>query len=335
MSSLRAALLRVPSPIRRIAITAGGLGLGAGAFALAARGVDPDGLAAALTGVHGWWLVAAAVANAVTIVSQGLAWQVGLAAGGMPGTRARHAIAATWVGKAGNQLLPGKVGEVLRVAMIRSHLARDHREVSRVVGSLAAQRILNMTAMFLVVALTACTISLPVSVPGGRWAPLAALTTLAALVAGATWMRRGREVGSGPAGTLRTWGRRFADGAGVLRPGGAAGRALGLHLLGVLGQVLMMASLLRAFDVAAGVTAPLLIIVLFGLAGAVPAAPGGAGLNQAALVSPLGAVYGVSPDTALAFSIGLQATILVVAVAGGMLATVHHRLSRPVRTAIP
>lgn len=333
ISRLRRLAGRVPVRHRRWLGATAGVALGVAALVFAARGVDREGLASAFGQVGWWWIAAAAVANGGTIVAQGLAWRIGLEAGGMGPVRARHAIAATWIGKAGNQLLPGKVGEIARVAIIRGHVDPEHREVSRIVGSVVAQRAFNILATFIVVALSAAVLPLPVAIPGGRWAPA---LTLVVVAVGVVLARRLRSRGpSGRGGVVRAAAGRFASGAALLRPDRRAAVALALHLGGLACQIAMMEFLLRGFAVAAPPTAPLLIIALVGIAGAVPGAPGGAGLNQAALVAPLGAAYGVAPETALAFALGLQATLGAVAVAGGLVALAHHRRARPLRAAFP
>ena len=333
LTPLRRTTTRISPRWRKVLVVALGIGLGAGALAYSARGVDRAGLAEAFGGVIWWWVAAAVFANIVNIVAQGWAWRIGLQAGGTGPVAIRHAIAATWVGKAGNQLLPGKVGEIARVALIRSHIAPERREVSRIAGSLVAQRAFCILATFVVIAVTASVMPLPVAIPGGRWAPLAVLLGTVATIAMLwvtkpfTFLRTGRS------GRLHDMARAFASGAGLLRPSRAAAKALGFHLIGVVAQLAMLECLLRGFDVVAPPTAPLLIIALVGLVGAVPGAPGGAGLNQAALVAPLGAAYGVAPSSALAFALGLQATVAAVAAAGGLVAMLHHRRTCAMRAA--
>jgi uncharacterized membrane protein YbhN (UPF0104 family) len=321
--------------VRRLTVALLGVAIAVGALAFAARGVDRAGLYAAFGNVEWWWVAAAAAANAVNIVAHGWAWRIGLDAGGAGPVATHHAVAATWVGKAGNQLLPGKVGEVVRVAMIRAHLEPDRREVSRVVGSVVAQRAFYIIATFLVVTLTASLMPLPIDVPGGRWTPPAVLLGVA-LIATVLYMTKPfTRRRSGGGGRFRTMARSFAGGAGLLRPSRAAAAAMGFHLVAVCAQLTVFECLLRGFDVVAPPTAPLLIIALVGIVGAVPGAPGGVGLNQAALVAPLGAAYGIDPSAALAFALGLQATLAVVAVAGGAVAMLHHRRACALRAAIP
>lgn len=320
---------------RAVLISVAGVLLGALALRYSVQGVDSAGVAAAFRHVGWWWVGAAAVANILNISAQGWAWRIGLQAGGAGTVARRHAIAATWVGKAGNQLLPGKVGEIARIALIRTHLPPEGREISRVVGSVIAQRAFYLLATVIVIAMSTSMMTLPVTVPGGRWAPLVALAALG-LAAAAIWRfaprRRRRDRRAGRIGNMAA---SFAGGAGLLRPNRAGAAALGLHLLGVVAQLTMLECLLRGFGVATPPSAPLLIIALVGLVGAVPGAPGGAGLNQAALVAPLGAAYGVTASSALAFALGLQILVAVVAAAGGLVAMIHHRRTLVGRTAIP
>ena len=313
-----------------------GILLGAGALVFSARGVDRIGLTEAFRHVSWWWVAAAVGANVVNIVAQGWAWRIGLQAGGTGRVATRHAIAATWLGKAGNQLLPGKVGEVARIAMIRSHIAPDRRQLSRIIGSVVAQRAFSFLATFVMVVIVASVAPLPIHVPGGRWAPAAALVAFVAIVTALCIARPfTRSGGTVRSGRLRSMMTAFATGAGLLRPSRAAATALGAHLIAVSAQLTMLECLLRGFDVVAPPTAPLLIVALVGIVGAVPGAPGGAGLNQAVLVAPLGAAYGISATSALAFALGLQATLAVVAVAGGLVVMLAHRRGSALRAAFP
>ena len=313
-----------------------GILLGAGALVFSARGVDRTGLTQAFRHVSWWWVAVAVGANVVNIVAQGWAWRIGLEAGGTGRVATRHAVAATWLGRAGNQLLPGKVGEIARIAMIRSHIAPDRRQVSRIVGSVVAQRAFSALATFIIVVIVASVMPLPMHVPGGRWAPAAAFVILVAIIVALSIAKPfTRSGGTARSGRLRSMIMGFAGGAGLLRPSRAAATALGAHLIAVSAQLTMLECLLRGFDVGAPPTAPLLIVALVGIVGAVPGAPGGAGLNQAALVAPLGAVYGISATSALAFALGLQATLAVVAVAGGLVAMLAHRRGSALRAAFP
>ena len=322
-------LRRALSRVRRPAGIAGTVALAVGALWFAARGVDVATLSETFRGVRWEWIVAGAAANAVQILMFGVAWKIGLEEGGVGKIPLRHVVSATWIGKAGNAVLPARMGEVARVVAVRRHTDRQRGTISRVAGTLVGQRVLNSLATFIVVVLVATTMPLPIPLPGLRWLAVGAV---AALVVGVLVASR-YELG---ARARRRIPRRLSgviesviDGAGVLRTRRPAARSLGLHVVAVVAQLATLGCLLHAFGVATPATAPLLVLAMVSLAGVLPASPGGIGVTQAAIVVPLGATYHVSANLALAFALGLQATILVVAVIGGLAGLAHQRLARP------
>lgn len=311
--------------LRRPAVLAGGLVLAAAALWLAARGVDSDGLSRAFAHVSWAWVAAAAAANMVTVIFQAWAWRLGLVEGGLGDVPLRHAVAATWICKAANQVLPAKLGEVVRVMVIRRHVPAGQGQISKIVGSLVAQRVVAGLATFMIVVSAALLLPMPFSVPGGRWAPFGAVVGVVAILVGMRRVRVGRMVPR----RLRGIVCAFTEGAGLLRPSRVVLHALALQVGALLAQVLTVGLLLHAFGVAAPAEASLLVLALMAIAGAVAAAPGGIGVTQFAIVVPLGALYGVGADLAFAFSIGLQGTLAAVALAGGVPALLHQRLARP------
>jgi uncharacterized membrane protein YbhN (UPF0104 family) len=296
---------------------------------IAARGVDPSSLADTFRGVRWEWVAAGAAANAVQVLMFGFAWRTGLVEGGVGSVPLRHVISATWIGKAGNALLPARLGEVARVMVIRRHVCRERGTIARVAGTLVAQRVLSSLATFIVVVLVATSMPLPVPVPALRWLAVGAVLALVVTVIVASRYRLGararRKVPRRLQGVLGS----VIDGAGILRERGPAARSLGMHVVAVVAQLTTLGCLLHAFGVAAPATAPLVVLAMVMLAGVLPASPGGIGVTQAAIVVPLGATYHVSANLALAFALGLQATIVVVAVIGGLAGLAHQRLSRP------
>jgi glycosyltransferase 2 family protein len=303
--------------------------LTAAALYWSAKGVSRRELGVAFRDVNWWWVVAAVVANAVNVVAQGWAWRIGLRAGGVGDVPLRHAVSATWIGKAGNQLLPGRVGEIARIAILRRHVPSGRGQLPRIIGSLIAQRAFAITATLLAVVGAALSLPIPIEIPGGRFAPLGGLLAVVAAVTFAQraglWRRLVRILPQ----RVRRVSEALISGGSLMRPSRSAGHALGLHLIALAAQLSTMGFLLRAFEISAPITAPLMIVALVAVAGAIPSAPGGLGVNQIAIVAPLGASYGVPASAALAFSLGLQATVALVAVVGGVIALAHQRLSRP------
>jgi uncharacterized membrane protein YbhN (UPF0104 family) len=314
--------------VRRALVLTVGLTLASVALFWSAKGVSRQDLGLAFRGVHWWWIAGAALANTVHVVAQGWAWRIGLQAGGVGRVPLRHAVSATWIGKAGNQVLPGKVGELARVAIVRRHLPSPPGQLPRIIGTLVAQRAFAMVATLLAVVGAASALPIPIHVPGGRFAPLAALAAVAAAATVAQRAGVGERLLRVLPRRLRRVTEAMVSGASLLRPSPTAARALCLHLIALGAQLATIGFLLHAFGIAAPITAPLLLVTLVAVAGAIPGAPGGLGVNQIAIVAPLGASYGVPASAALAFSLGLQATVALVAVAGGVAALAHQKLSR-------
>jgi len=296
---------------------------------IAARGIDPASLAATFRGVRWEWVGAGAAANAVQVLMFGAAWRIGLVEGGVGSVPLRHVISAAWIGKAGNAVLPARMGEVARVMVVRRHVRREPGMIARIAGTLVAQRVLSSLATFVVVVLVAASMPLPVPVPALRWLAVGAVVALVVTVLVASRYRFGARVRRKIPHRLRGVLESVIDGAAILRARGPAARSLGMHLVAVIAQLTTVGCLLQAFGVAAPASAPLLVLAMVMLAGVLPASPGGIGVTQAAIVVPLGATYHVSANLALAFALGLQATIVVVAVIGGLAGLAHQRLSRP------
>jgi uncharacterized membrane protein YbhN (UPF0104 family) len=300
----------------------GGIGL----LVLGVRGLDLGALAAALAQVDGGWLAAAAALQGLSLLFGGLAWRVGLTAG-VARLPVRHVVAAHWIGQAANTLLPARLGEVARVMAVRRHVGEE-APVARIAGSLAAQRLLGGVASFVVVV----TVILVMPLPGllGTFRPWAGgalgLAILMALVLPRLGLGR-CALGMAPE-RLRGVVANVVDGARVLRSGRARTVSLVIHMGELGAQLGSIIALLRAFHVQVPMSAALLVFCLLAMASVLPSLPGGLGFNQAAVVAPLGSLYGVGAPVALAFSLGIQATAVGVALLGGLVAVGHERLCR-------
>lgn len=231
---------------------------------------------------------------------------------------------------AANNLLPGRVGEALRVAVLRG---RNGYPVSGLVAVLLLEKGVETLSMGLLAA--AMLIWLPP--PPALAAPLRWMfglgmfcVALAFVIAGAM-ARRGRRLAGGdlPLSVGDTAGDTTgaSDGADTAAagPGGAWGRigafllrlfaavrllhsprlwavALLWSLLSIGIDVAMIGLCLRAVGVTVGVGAWLLVFFSINLAIAVPTTPGQIGVLEASAVLAL-AVLGVPHSAALAFAI--------------------------------
>ena len=237
------------------------------------------------------WLVAALGVYSVALAARGWRWHRLLRLADIPHARA-DAYRLTLVGYMGNNVLPARGGEVLRIAILGSRTTAKRRTI---LGSILAERILDaavLAALFAV--LTWAGVA---HAPAGQWP---ATVAAAALVLG----------GIALAGylALRRRGRfeRFHE---KVRPVTLAlkvfARPEGL-LLGTLsaliwsceGVTLLLVGHALGLDL--HFLDSILIIVLASLLAAIPAAPGYAGTFDAGLVLGLNAV-GVEGGTAVGF----------------------------------
>jgi hypothetical protein len=156
---------------------------------------------------------------------------------------------------------------------------------------------------------------------------------LGALVAGIAFLLVARRLGlAGRAARrvparLRPMADGMAAGAGVLGSPRARNWSFALHVGELATQLGSIMALFLAFGLGAPASAALMVFCLTAMSGLIPSLPGGIGLGQIALVVPLGAAYGVAAPLALAYSLGRQGMVMAVAVAGGLIALAHQRLS--------
>jgi len=323
---LRARWTCVPRSLRTVIVgTAWGGGILA-ALWLASRELDPGTVAAAFGAVKWSWIVIAAACYATGLLASAASWKVGLSAGGLAGVPFRHIVASHWIGHGVGAVLPGHMGEAARLLALRRH-CEPGRGV-RIAGSMAAQHVLDGMAIMLLVVTASFAVPVPGALANLRWIALALLIlTPASLVL------------ARPGGIMRRFARRlpdraqrvlraFGDGAGVLMRREALA-AFAWQVIAIGGRFGALLSLVYAFALGVPLSAALMVFALLAAAAVVPAAPGGLGAKQAAVVVPLATVYGVASEEALALSLGFQATLAAVGLAGGLVALVHQRLASP------
>ena len=112
----------------------------------------------------------------------------------------------------------------------------------------------------------------------------------------------------------------LGEGAGVLTDAPAARSSSLLGIGAVLARVASLAALLAAFGAPAQAAGLAFAVIV--MAGAVPGLPGGAGARELVLVPALALAHGVSAETALAFSLAVQAVALVTTLAAGAVAMI-------------
>jgi glycosyltransferase 2 family protein len=230
----------------------------------------------------GWLLLVGALGvYASSVALRGWRWHRIVRLADIPHRRL-DAYLLTLVGLMGNNVLPARGGEILRIGLMGSRTTARRREI---LGSIVAERLLDAAVL---VALFAVYTWIGVAgAPTGRWpAAVATGALVAAGVALACYLAARRR-------------GRFERFAATVRPISRASKIFArregvpLALLTAVTWTLEGVTLLLiglAIDVSLAVPDAALIIILASLAAAMPAAPGYAGTFDAGMVLGLTAV---------------------------------------------
>ena len=274
------------------------------------------------------WIVLAFLLNVVSTLFRALSWRltIGQALPEEHHPRLIHVLSAFGVGLFANAALPGRLGELARVATLRRHLPGAPPGTSAaLVGTVIAHRLFDLVPATIVVIWVLATAEVP------HWAVVAiliaagvgfALFTVAWL--GARRHHRGMVLES--SGSFRRLLVMARQGLSVLKAPIPLAGAILLQCLGWLMQLLAVWAAMQAFDIDAPLPAAGLVLVLMNIATIVPLWPGNVGLVQAAVALPL-RNYGVPYATGFAYGLALQALEMACGVGLGLLALAREGIS--------
>jgi uncharacterized protein (TIRG00374 family) len=271
----------------------------------------------AFTKVQWEWVAVAVGFNLLSIVARSFAWDVVIrSAMPPPFPRRRLVFAAFCVGLLANVVVPGRVGELARVAVLNRRLDGRRRGLwPTLVGTVFAHRVFDLVPVVLLVIFVLTT----ANIPGWAFTSLVIVLSLGVglflfAFASARHYRRTRIEGTGSVKRIVTMARL---GLGVMRSPGAAALAILGQCLGWMLQLLAVWSAMRAFDIQEGFTAAAVVLLLMNVATIIPLWPGNVGLVQVAVATPL-VRYGVDYGKGVAFGFGLQAIEASVGVGIGL-----------------
>jgi uncharacterized membrane protein YbhN (UPF0104 family) len=292
------------------------------------HGPDTSRVADAFEAVSWTWVAIAVGLNLLSVVVRTSSWRVIiLQAIPKPWPSWRVVFSAFCVGLLGNVALPGRVGELARVAVITRHLRRRPGTWATIVGTVFAHRLFDVVAATGLVVYVLYTSRIP------DWAkPALAVVIgvgLGLLIAAFMLARRHpqptQEAPEG-AGAVRRLIAMARAGLTVLRRPAPAVWALCFQLLGWTAQLFAVWAAMVAFQIHAGVHAAALILLLMNVVTLFPFWPGNVGLLQAAIAFAL-LSYGVAYSHGFAFGIGLQAIEASVGVGLGLFYLAHEGFS--------
>jgi uncharacterized protein (TIRG00374 family) len=274
------------------------------------------------------WIVLALALNVVSTLFRALSWRLTVGQALPPEHQPKlvHVLSSFGVGLLANAIVPGRLGELARVATLRRHLPGAPPGTSAtLVGTVFAHRLFDLVPATILVVWVLLTAEVP------HWAVVS--ITIAAAVGFAlftvAWLsakRHQRPVRGEGMGSVRQLVSMGRQGLTVLKePLPLAGAVL-LQCLGWLMQLLAVFVAMQAFGIDAPLPAAGLVLVLMNIATIVPLWPGNIGLVQAAVAFPL-RNYGVAYPVGFAYGIVLQAIEIACGVGLGLLAIAREGIS--------
>jgi glycosyltransferase 2 family protein len=271
----------------------------------------------AFTVVRWRWVFAAIGLNLLSVLARAIAWDVAIREALIPGPapRFRSVFSAFGVGLFANAVLPGRIGELARVAVLARKMPDRPGVWPTLVGSVFAHRTFDLFPTVALIVWVLLTAKIP------HWA----LTSLGVVVAigfvlfaiALAGARRHHRPMLDELGTVRRLALRARRGLAVMRRPWPAALAIFFQTMGWLCQLLAVYTTMLAFHIHVPLPAAGLVLLLMNVATIFPLWPGNIGLVQAAVAFPL-VSYGVAYSTGFAYGIALQAVELSVAVSCGL-----------------
>jgi glycosyltransferase 2 family protein len=290
------------------------------------RGPAWHGVVDAFKAVEWRWVFAAIGLNLLSVLVRAVAWRtVIVQAFESPHPSFPLVFSAFSVGLLANAVLPGRIGELARVAVLNRRMSQEGAW-ARLLGTVFAHRVFDLVAVIVLILYVATTAHIP------DWA----VTSLIAVVAAGVLLfsvavlsarhHRVTRLEEG-LGAFRKVVRLARYGLGVMRRPLAAVGACVFQLLGWVCQLFAVYTTMRAFGIHAPLPAAGLVLVLMNVATLFPLWPGNIGLVQAAVALPLFRYYGVPRANGIAFGFGLQAIEASVGVGVGLIFLAREGLS--------
>jgi glycosyltransferase 2 family protein len=253
------------------------------------------------------WLVAALALYALATVVRAERWHAILAKTGIEAKRS-DCYGLSTVGYMGNNVLPARAGEALRVFLLDTRTGAGKRKI---LGTVVAERLLDAIALGVIFALTVYLVLEGDVVPTDQPALIAAIcfAALALLIAALVIVHR-----RGGLRRLRELIEPLTHAPRALLNGRGAGLLVGTFVLwGIEGGVYLAVA--KAIDLDISVSGALYLVALTNFVAALPAAPGSIGTFDAAVAfgaKALGATGSIAVTYLLLLRFVLYVPITIV-----------------------
>jgi uncharacterized protein (TIRG00374 family) len=290
------------------------------------RGPSFTAIADAFTTVNWKWVVFAIALNLASVVVRALAWRTVInQALAEPHPGNLLVFSAFSVGLFANAVLPGRIGELARVAVLTRKLPRRRGTWATLVGTVFAHRVFDLVPVVLLILYVVRTAKIP------AWAITSLLVFVGVGAALFTFAfasaRRPNQSALDGVGAARRIVAMAQQGLGVMRSPLGATFAILLQVAGWVCQLLAVWAAMRAFHIHAPIPAAAVVLLLMNVATVFPLWPGNVGLVQVAIATPLAASYGVAYAHGVAYGFGLQAIEASVGIGVGLMFLAREGLS--------
>ena len=281
------------------------------------RGPDWHVVRDSFTVVRWPWVVAAVGLNLLSVLVRSLAWNTVIRQAIRVSRPAfRLVFSAFCVGLFANAVLPGRVGELGRVAVLTRRLPGRRGVWATLIGTVFAHRMFDLFPMVLLVSWVLFAAKLP------HWALMTLVVVLGVGLALFAFALVGAHdhghVFEEGLGKVRSYVTRARQGLAVMRAPVPAATAALFQLLGWICQLLAVLAALHAFRIYQPLAAAGLVLLMMNVVTVFPFWPGNVGLTQAAIAVSL-AQYGVAYGRGFAYGLGLQAIEASVGIGIGTL----------------
>jgi uncharacterized protein (TIRG00374 family) len=256
--------------------------------------------------------------NLLSVLVRALAWRTVIVQA-MPPPHPSYPLvfSAFSVGLFANAVLPGRIGELARVAVLNRRMQQTGAWAV-LLGTVFAHRVFDLVAVIVLIAFVAATAHIPDWAVTSLIAVVAAGVTLFTVAVLSARYHRVTRIEEG-LGAARKAIRFARYGLGVMRRPRAAVAACVFQVLGWTCQLFAVYTSMRAFGINEPLPAAGLVLVLMNVATIFPLWPGNVGLVQAAVALPLSRYYGVAKAKGIAFGFGLQAIEASVGIGVGLI----------------
>jgi uncharacterized protein (TIRG00374 family) len=270
------------------------------------------------------WIAAAIGLNLLSVVVRALAWRTVVDPALTPAPPFGRLFSAYSIGLFGNAVLPGRVGELARVAVLSRRMPRGRGATATLLGTVFAHRVFDLFPALVLIAYVLLTAEIP------HWAVTSLILVAGIGVVLFAFALVGGRLRQHPAlhelGRVRRLVATARQGLGVMKSPLAAVIAVLFQSLGWFFQLLAVWATMRAFEIDAPLHAAALVLLLMNVATVFPLWPGNIGLLQAAVALPL-VSYGVAYARGFAYGLGLQMIEAGVGVGLGLVFLAREGLS--------